>query len=135
MIIENESEKISLEKSEIFDLKYNFKSRNDSLVVGDKGLSITLGIKFLNDPNDSKIREKSKKVLESILEWVSQKHDYRKLMIEEILTEDEKIIYTFNNIYVDEMIKKYNVENIGEYIILLKQNLLEKNKIEIKKEK
>ncbi|WP_066900929.1 hypothetical protein [Streptobacillus notomytis] len=73
--------------------------------------------------------------MESILEWVSQKHDYRKLIIKEILNEDEKINYIFNNIYIDEMIKKYNVENIGEYTILLKQNLLEKNKIEIKREK
>ncbi|NYV27361.1 hypothetical protein HP397_00780 [Streptobacillus felis] len=135
VLIEGENEKILLEKTEIFDLSYNFKSRNESLVLGDKEVTLSLGIKFLNDPNDKKVREKSVKNLGSILHWISKEKDYRKIEIKEILTEDEFVKYKFNNMYIEELNKKYNEENIGEYMLIFKQNLFEKNKIEVEKER
>lgn len=131
VIINKGSDNLNIEQAEIFDLNYTIKSRNDSLVLGDKSISVLLGIKFLNDPNDKTIRENSKKKLKEIFNWSKSIDDYRKIIIQEILTEDEIIEISFEGMYIEEIAKKYNVENIGEYLILLKQKILQNNKIKI----
>ncbi|WP_156299948.1 hypothetical protein [Streptobacillus canis] len=131
VIINKGSDNLNIEQAEIFDLNYTIKSRNDSLVLGDKSISVLLGIKFLNDPNDKTIRENSKKKLKEIFNWSKSIDDYRKIIIQEILTEDEIIEISFEGMYIEEITKKYNVENIGEYLILLKQKILQNNKIKI----
>lgn len=114
---------MDFEEFELENIKYSFNPTDDNLVKGRNELTISLEIKFLNDPRDAQQRLSSKKKIKEMISWLnSTEEDFRDLDLELNLSEIDKFNMIFKDMFIDyisqDISSKYD---IGIYKVSLKQ--------------